>query len=479
MVAAFSTFPTKGARIQGEEHASLKFTHFPKKSMVVMAGDVGIITFSYVLSTIIWFGCYNRFDLVTLLTGISFLAAYIFIFYLLDFYSMDLVSQRIKYLFRHMTGVISTAGLLALSFFFWPGLKSGRGVFLIFLVLAGAGTYVWRLAFLSVYKKRVMRRQNILILGAGRAGGALYDAIRDNPGYSVVGFMTEENDVPPSSPVPSIKGGPAVLKQMISDREVNAIVLASDHFKDPELLKTALACKLNGTMVYDMPSFYEAMTGKVPVEHVTDSWLVLAPLLGVNRSMYNSKLKRALDIMLAFVGLVITLPLTLVLALAVKLDSQGTVLYRQRRVGRNGNVFTLYKFRSMQYGTDNDRQHAGEEHDPRITRVGKFMRQFRIDELPQMWNVLKGELSFIGPRALMEEEVREFESRIPYFSLRHSIRPGITGWAQVNYRHGVKIEDGLEKLQYDLFYIKNLSPFLDFRILLKTVKVVLSGQGAR
>jgi exopolysaccharide biosynthesis polyprenyl glycosylphosphotransferase len=445
-----------------------------------MAGDVGIITFSYILSTVVWFGRYNRYDLITLLTGVSFLIAYIFIFYLLDFYNIiDLISQRIKFLFRHISGIIITAGLLALSFFFWPGLKSGRGVFLLCLILAGTGTYVWRLAFLSFFKKRLVQPQNILIIGAGRAGEALHHAIKDKPGYRVIGRMTEEDyPQPPSSPIPAISGGPMTLKQMIRDREVHVLVLASDHFKDPELLKTALACKLDGATVCDMPSFYEVMTGKVPVEHVTDSWLVFAPLLGV-RGIYINKLKRILDIILAFFGLVLTLPLTLLVAAAIKLDSPGVVLYKQRRVGLNGNVFTLLKFRSMQNGTDHDRRYAGEKHDPRITRVGKIMRQFRIDELPQMWNVLNGDLSFIGPRALMEEEVREFESRIPYFSLRHSIRPGITGWAQVNYRHGTKIEDGLEKLQYDLFYIKHLSPFLDFRILFMTVKVVLSGQGAR
>jgi exopolysaccharide biosynthesis polyprenyl glycosylphosphotransferase len=342
-----------------------------------------------------------------------------------------------------VTGVISTAGLLALSFFFWPGLKSGRGVFLLCLILAGAGTYVWRLVFLSLFKKRLIQQQNILIIGAGRAGEALYDAIKDNPGYQVIGLMTEDDHLlPPSSPVLAISGGPTTLKQMIIDREVNALVLASNHVKDTELLKTALECKLDGTVVCDMQSFYESMTGKVPVEQVTDSWLVFAPILGVKRSIYNNKLKRVLDIILALFGLLFTLPLALVIAVAVKLDSPGVILYRQRRVGLNGNAFTLLKFRSMQNGTDHDREHAGEEHDPRITRVGKIMRQFRIDELPQMWNVLKGEISFIGPRALMEEEVREFESGIPYFSLRHSIRPGITGWAQVNYRHGIKVEDG-------------------------------------
>jgi exopolysaccharide biosynthesis polyprenyl glycosylphosphotransferase len=458
----------------------MKFTHFPQKSILLLAGDIGIITFSYVLSTAIWFGSYSRYDIIALFTGGFFLIAFLFIFYLLGFYNLDLISQRVKYLFRHVTGVIITAGLLALSFFFRPDLRSGRGVFLVCLVLAGAGTYIWRLAFLSLFKKSLIQQKRILIIGAGRAGETLYHAINDKPGYQVLGILTEDDLAPsPSSPVPVIRGGPTVLKKMIKNREADVLVLASSHFKDLELLNTALDCKLDGVMVCDMPSFYETVTGKVLVEQGSDSLLVFMQLWRVNKNVYNDKLKRALDFLLSFLGLVATLPLALLVAVVIKLDSSGPVLYRQRRVGLNGNVFTLLKFRSMEIGMDHERRHAGEKHDPRITRVGKIMRRFRIDELPQMWNVLKGEMSFIGPRALMEEEVREFDSKIPSFPLRHSIRPGITGWAQINYPHGATNEDGLEKLQYDLFYIKNLSPFLDFLILLKTTKVVLLGKGAR
>lgn len=444
-----------------------------------MAGDIGIISLSYFLSLLLWFGPASRYNNVALLSGISFLIAALFIFYLLDSYNIEFVSQRLKYLFRHMVAVIVTAGLLALYFFFQPDLRSGRGVFVICLALAGAGTYYWRLAFISLFKKRMLNPKKLVIVGSGSAGGMLYHAIKDNPDYQVIGQMNDAMLPPSSSAVPAITGGPAALKKMVRDRDADILVLANSHIRDQDLLKTALDCRLEGTTVIDMPTFYETVTGKVPVEHSSDSWPVFAPLLGEKKSIFNAKLKRLLDIILSFFGLLFTLPLALIVAVAVRFDSAGGVLYRQRRVGLSGNVFTLFKFRSMEEGTDHDRQHAGKKNDPRITRVGKIIRLFRIDELPQMWNVLKGEMSFIGPRALMEEEVREFDSSIPSFSLRHSIRPGITGWAQINYRHGATVEDGLEKLQYDLFYIKNLSPFLDFLILLKTTKVVLLGKGAR
>jgi exopolysaccharide biosynthesis polyprenyl glycosylphosphotransferase len=347
-------------------------------------------------------------------------------------------------------------------------------------VLAGAGTYYWRVAFVSLFKKRLSRPQKLLIIGAGKASEMLHHGISSDPDYQVVGLISDDSS--PLWQLSAVHGDPgrhATLRQVSKALEVNVLVLAGSYFRGTEFLRSALECKLDGITIYDMPTFYEKTTGKVPVEHVNDSWLVFTPLLGVNKNVYNNKLKRALDLTLSLFGLVFTLPLALAIAVAVRLDSHGPVLYRQRRVGLNGKIFTLFKFRSMENGLDRARLHAGEKNDPRITRVGRIIRLFRMDEIPQLWNVLKGELSFIGPRALVEEEVAEFESKIPYFSLRHSIRPGITGWAQINYRHGASVEDGLEKLQYDLFYVKNLSPFLDFLIFFKTIKVVLFRKGAR
>ncbi len=459
----------------------MKFKYFSKKKILLLLGDAGIISCSYILSMLIWFGSFHGHDIITLLKGSSsFLVAYSFIFYLLDFYSLDLDSRHIKYFFKHLIGVVVAAGALAIYFFFYPDLRSGRGVFILCAALGGAGTYLWRFVLLPMFKKKSMQQKQLLILGVDGAAEKLYKAMQDDPDYSVLGHTTDDGGpVWKASPSPAMAEDSATLKQIIRSRNINALVLASSTFKKPELLKSALDCKLDGVMVYDMPSFYEKITGKVPVEHVTDFWLVFTPLLGVKKNIYNNKVKRGLDIILIFIGAALALPLALVAAVAVYLDSRGAILYRQKRVGLNGKLFTLLKFRSMRSGTDHDREHAGERDDPRITRTGKVLRFFRIDELPQLWNILKGEMSFFGPRPLLEEEVREFESRIPYFSLRHSIRPGLSGWAQVHFRHGTTVADGLEKFQYDLFYIKNLSPLLDLVILLKTIKVVLFGKGAR
>ena len=199
----------------------------------------------------------------------------------------------------------------------------------------------------------------------------------------------------------------------------------------------------------------------------------------VQRTVYTQRAKRVIDIILSLMGLLVTFPLVVVIFLAVRLDSPGPALFVQRRTGWQGRPFNMLKIRTMRVRTEIERDYAGHRHDPRITRVGRALRLFRLDELPQLWNVLKGDMSFIGPRALMEEEVILFNPEIPYFNLRHTIRPGITGWAQVNYRHGATKEDALKKLQYDLYYLKNMSLILDLHILLRTVRVVLFCKGAR
>ena len=186
-----------------------------------------------------------------------------------------------------------------------------------------------------------------------------------------------------------------------------------------------------------------------------------------------------LDKIIAVFGIVSSFPLMLVAIIAIKIDSKGSVFFKQERVGENKKIFIALKLRTMDCGKEDERALAGYKKDPRVTKVGRIIRFFRIDEIPQLWNVMRGDMSIIGPRLLIKEEVREFSESVPYFYLRHSVKPGITGWAQVHYKHGKEIQDATEKLQYDLFYIKNLSLVLDLHILLKTVKVVLFGRGAR
>lgn len=453
----------------------------PRKFILLMAGDFFFITLAYLLSRFIFFGADTWGAKEPIFYEAIRLSMYLYVFYIFDLYVFDIRFINPKYIFRFLLAVtVAPIVVIVATFLSLPSLMPGRNMFLTDAVLVCALTYLWRLSF-TRYIRAVPERQNrILIVGAGKSGKALYAAIKDDLRYKVIGFVDDDPAKQVTVNSPEVIGRCDVMKTMIAENDMDTVVLAVTHSKGTELLRNALAAKLSGIDVYDVPSFYEEVSGQVPVEHLDDLWLVSMPLLGLRKkNIYNSKVKRITDVMLAVTGIVLSIPIIVLTAIAVKLESTGPVFYLQKRIGLNGKPFDLIKFRSMTAGTEHDRCFAGDKGDPRITKIGRIIRYSRIDEIPQMWNVIKGEMSFIGPRALMAEEVREFEGKVPYFSLRHSIRPGVTGWAQVNYRHGASVEDAIEKLKYDIFYIKNLSPFIDFHILLKTVKVVLWGKGAR
>lgn len=452
----------------------------PKKLVLLFLGDIFLITLSFLYTPSIAKGNITWHIAQPSLGGAIDVLIYLFAFYLADLYDLKVRFNGASYLIRLLTVALIVPGILTVIIFIFPALKSGRGVFILNASFVAILTYTWRLVFYWWFRSKLRKRKNVLIVGAGWAGKTLYETLKDHVNYNMLGFIIDDDPAKwGNKDYPYVMGGSAMLKEKVKDHGVDIIVIAITHLKGPDLLRGALDCKIMGVDVYDMPSFYEQVTGKVPVEHVTDFWLVSVPLTGVRKNIYTLKIKRVIDLFLSLLLIILALPLALLAALAIKIDSKGTVIFRQKRVGSNGKLFYLFKFRTMMTGMENDRQFAGRRDDPRITRIGKYLRVLRIDEIPQVWNVLKGEMSLIGPRALMEEEVLEFEPKIPYFSLRHSVRTGITGWAQVNYKHGVTTGDALEKLQYDLFYIKNLSPLLDFLILLKTVKVVLWRRGAR
>jgi len=236
--------------------------------------------------------------------------------------------------------------------------------------------------------------------------------------------------------------------------------------------------KSRGVCIQDGLEFYEQITGKIPIESLRLDALLFSS--GFHLSRFHESYKRAASIVVSIVGLLLSLPFLPLVALAIKLTSPGRLLYRQKRVGRNDSIFYCYKFRTMRADAEADTgpTWAGDE-DPRITFVGRFLRATRLDEIPQLWNVLKGDMSLVGPRPERPEFIEWLEKEIPYFKLRHTVRPGITGWAQIRYKYGSSLEDAKEKLRYDLFYIKNMSPGLDALIFFDTVKTILLGRGAR
>ncbi|MBI1920110.1 MAG: sugar transferase [Geobacter sp.] len=454
--------------------------HVPKKKLLLFAGDIFLISQIILFAPLIlaWLSGGNNSGhslWICFMVGVI----YSIVFYIFDLYEMDMRFKSPKYLFRYFNAMAIATLIIIGILFFLPNSNFGRTEILFTTILVMSVCYIWRLFFEVWFKKFLLRQKNILIVGAGRSGKTLYKTVKDYLNYSVLGFIDDDPAKWGTSNSPTVLGGSALLNEQTYIGKVDAIIIAITHLKSQDMLKCVLESKMRRTRVYDMPSFYEEITGKIPVNHVDDFWFVSTPISGLDKNIYNLKVKRIIDILLSVIVITTSLVVTIPVAILIKLDSTGPVFYRQRRIGLNSKGFVCIKFRSMGVGTEHDRRFAGQVNDPRITRIGKIIRKLRIDEIPQLVNVLKGEMSFIGPRALIEEEVKEFKVQIPYFDLRHSVRPGITGWAQVNYKHGATVEDGLEKLQYDLFYIKNLSPMLDFHVLLKTVKVVLFGRGAR
>lgn len=443
-------------------------------------GDMSLISSAYYLSHFVRTGAIS-FDQVQSLPGIVLISSiYLSTFFLAELYDTEASFKSPKYIFRFLAALsiagVIVAGLLYLA----PPLRpDARGILFINTALVGILTYSWRLLFRSAFRDSFERQKKILVVGATPSGKALYDAIKRASVFKVVGFIDDGPHEQDALNSPGVIGSSKDFAEIVKKQKVDVVVIAIMRLKNQELLKDLTHCKMKGLEVYDMPGFYEELTGKVPVEHISDFWFINSPISGVKRSIYNKKIKRVLDIICSTLGLLAGLPAIIITSIAIKLESDGPILYRQTRVGIHGKTFHVFKFRSMKFNAEKNGAVWAKEKDDRVTKVGKIIRKFRIDETPQMWNVLKGEMSFLGPRPERPEFVEILKDKIPYFSLRFSIKPGITGWAQVNYPYGSSEKDALEKLQYDLFYIKNLSPLLDFHILFKTIKVVLFGRGGR
>jgi len=353
------------------------------------------------------------------------------------------------------------------------------------ILLMGAG-----LAFLVVAAERLVYRRitdkeafahRILVLGTGSRAMALetHNAKAHRP-YRVVAFVAVEQaeavDVPEKQILP-LETGQTLLK-LVHSLHAEEIVVAIRNRRGVLPIRQLLECKLQGITVTDISSFFEREHQRLELGSMNTSWLIFGS--GFRQSWFRNLIKRIFDLLLSLVILALTLPILLITAIAIRIDSPGSVLYWQTRVGRANKPFEICKFRSMTEDAERDgKPQWAASNDQRVTRVGRIIRKLRIDELPQIINVIKGEMSFIGPRPERPIFVEQLSNQIPYFLARHSLRPGISGWAQVRYPYGASVEDAREKLQYDLYYVKNHTLFLDILIILETIKVVMFGRGAR
>jgi sugar transferase (PEP-CTERM system associated) len=321
-------------------------------------------------------------------------------------------------------------------------------------------------------------RRRVMVLGAGDRAQRLR-ALGDKPetGFAIVSFIAMSDDprvVKEAIPRAAIHD----LGRFVENLGVSEVVLALQERRNALPLKDLLRIKTKGVHVNDFSSFIERETGRVDLDTVNPSWLIFSDGFSSSR-MFSSAVKRIFDITASLTLLLLTLPIIVLFAGLVKLDSKGPAFFRQTRVGLYGEPFTLIKLRSMRTDAEKDGAKWAEENDPRITRLGRFIRKVRIDELPQTWSVLKGQMSFVGPRPEVPTFVESLEEEIPFYGERHMVKPGITGWAQINYPYGASVEDSRCKLEYDLYYAKNYTPFLDFVILLQTLRVILWPEGVR
>jgi len=379
---------------------------------------------------------------------------------------------------RLMVAVSLGIIFLSLLYFLIPPLTLWRSNLLYAMMLAMAALGLVRAALGRVLGGERFKRR-VLVLGAGHRAERIR-LLAQQPGINFVaaGFVAM------GDPAPVVAG--AVPRDLIAnlaahvvDRRASEVVLALEERRNALPLKDLLRVKTTGVHVSDFASFLERETGRIDLNSVNPSWLIFSDGFASGQ-MLSAMVKRAFDVAASLMLLVLTLPVVLVTALAIKLESRGPAFYRQRRVGLYNQAFEVVKLRSMR----TDAEAAGvarwaEENDPRVTRVGRFIRKVRIDELPQAWAVLKGEMSFVGPRPERPQFVSALEQQLPYYAERHMVKPGITGWAQINYPYGASIEDARHKLEYDLYYAKNYSPFLDLLIMLQTLRVVLWPAGAR
>jgi len=413
-------------------------------------------------------------------TALLFASFAVMALFAMGLYTIRQRSGTVGTVLRVVAGLLVAAALSALAYFIVPNLTIGRGMLALTTVIGVASALITRLLFEHIVDQDLFKRR-VLVYGAGRRAASLRDLRRrsDQRGFRLMGFIATEGDELSARPE-RLLDRPDDLYAWVVKNPIDEIVVAMDDRRRGFPMHEFLECRLAGIEILELPTFLERETGKVRLDVLNPSWIIFGE--GFRASLLQRVVERMVDVVVSLALLTLAAPAILLTALAIKFEEglDAPILYRQRRVGQHGVVFDVLKFRSMRVNAEQPGQAIwAARDDPRVTRVGSFMRKTRIDELPQLINVLRGDMSFVGPRPERPEFVQKLEHTIPYYRERHSVKPGITGWAQLCYPYGSSEKDALEKLQYDLYYVKNRSLLFDLAILVQTVEVVLWGKGAR
>jgi sugar transferase (PEP-CTERM system associated) len=450
--------------------------YYPIRTLVLLIGEALIVWTSFLLGAVYEFGPDSYLELnvahgyykIFGLTVLVLLCSHGF-----DLYDTARLNTKGELYFRllMLSGVM--AFILAGVAWVKPDFLMGSGSSTIGLIILTVALIGWRLAFTWLIRLPILV-ERVYVLGTGERAQRVELGLRQNPelGVEVASWTGKMEGAITRESVA------AHLLEIAHKQKVHRVIVAMPDRRGTIPMQELLELRMHGVKIEEATSWLEKISGKIEVENLYPSWLVFGE--GFRRSNVFIIVRRALSVIISLIGLILALPLIPFIALAIRFDSKGPVLYRQTRVGKNGRLFKVLKFRTMRQDAEaaNGPQWAGNG-DPRVTRVGKFLRSSRLDEIPQMWCVLKGDMAFVGPRPERPEIIELFSKDIPYYGVRHMVRPGLTGWAQIKYKYGSTVEDMREKLQYDLFYIKNASIGLDLLIMFQTVKTVLLGRGAQ
>ena len=450
--------------------------YYPVRTLILLLGETLIVWTSFLLGAVFVFRQDSYLELnydggylkLFAVTALALLCSYG-----LDLYDTARLHAKGELYFRLLMVPGVLAFILAAVSYVRPNYLLGNGSSAIGLIILTVALFGWRLGFTWLVQLPILV-ERVYILGTGERAQRLVQGLRQAPEIGVEiaswtgkieGAVTRESVA-------------AHLMEVVDKQKVHRIIVAMPDRRGTIPMQELLELRMKGVKIEEATTWLEKISGKIEVENLYPSWMVFGE--GFRRSASFILMRRVASVAISLVGLILTLPLIPLIMLAVRLDSEGPVFYTQARVGKGGRIFKVVKFRTMRHDAEsaNGPQWAG-DNDPRVTRIGRFLRTTRLDEIPQLWCVLKGDMAFVGPRPERPEFVEWLSQEIPYYGVRHMVRPGITGWAQVRYKYGSTVEDAREKLQYDLFYIKNASFGLDLLIMFQTVKTVLLRRGAQ
>jgi sugar transferase (PEP-CTERM system associated) len=457
-------------------------TYFPTRTLFLGISEACLVGLAFVAASIARLGTNDASLMLSYEQGFFKIAvvsgAFITCMYYFDLYDSSILSNQREVLTRVIQVLGTVCILLALLYYVYPPLELGRGIFLIGFVLVTLLLFFWRRLFL---KLNALPRfaQRALILGDSPLANSLLSELksRSELGVHVIGQLKSIENGNGNASLASTEELEEFVRSVGGYRPDRIIVSMGDR-RGKLPVEALLELKSRGVLIQDGADVYEAVTGKVPIESLRLSWLLFSTGFRISRPLLM--FERIFSLILSALVLTLMLPVMALIALAIRLDSAGPAIFRQKRIGQNGRIFTLFKFRTMVEGSDKGDSHRPAEiTDSRFTRVGRFLRRSRMDELPQLFNILRGDMNFVGPRPFVPDQEQECLDNIPHYRQRWVVKPGATGWAQVNRGYCETIEDNREKFAYDLFYIKNASVGLDFLIFIKTIKILMLGRGSR